>query len=121
MISSASEIPPSVLQAFYNSDPRCGYCDRALREIGEWAIDKPIDVIAMDVSEKAEKLRENAKLQFYSEYNIHIVDASPCGMRHKKFIPKIYVFDGDSRLLLKVKGWDKDDLSKFKRKVARHL
>lgn len=92
---------PKQLQIYVISDPRCGFCARALKQIGAWASDdKPVNVIAMDVSEKAKTLRSHEALKFYTDYNIHIMDAGPCGMRYKKLIPKVYVFDRDSEILL---------------------
>ncbi|HLF65219.1 MAG TPA: hypothetical protein VI603_15750 [Saprospiraceae bacterium] len=120
-IEIESSFEPKQLQIYVISDPRCGYCDRALRQIGAWAVnDKRIDVIAMDVSEKAKKIRANEALKFYNEYSIRIIDASPCGMKYKKFIPKVYVFDRDSGdLLWKLRGWGKGDIDKLKSKLSK--
>jgi hypothetical protein len=126
MFDCAVEIEDSFeqrdLQVYIVSDPRCGYCDRALRQIGAWAQDKSVNVIALDVSGKAEKLRSHEALQFYSELNIHILNASACSMKYRKVIPKVYVFDRSlDKPLFKLNGWGKTDLVKFEQRLSKYL
>jgi len=103
------------------SDPRCGYCGKAIKEIGEWARDKRVEVIAMDVSEKADRIRSHEALQYYNDLSIHIVDASPCGMKYKKFIPKIFVYSESGEKICRFKGWTQGDLEKLSKRLDKYL
>ncbi len=101
------------------SDPRCGFCRRAITDIGAWAKGKPIKIIALDLSGKPESVK---KLDYYLEYGVEVRDASQCDEKFKNFIPKIYVKETKTNSqVMKLRGWHTSDLSKLKRKLNRHI
>lgn len=101
------------------SDPRCGFCRLALRDIGEWASGKPVRLIALDISGDAEAVQRR---ELYQRYAVEVRDASQCPLKLKKFIPRIYAFEtATGRRLLKLRGWASADLRKMERKLSPRL
>jgi hypothetical protein len=109
----------SKVDIYLLSDPRCGFCRLALRDIGEWAGGKPVRLVALDISGDAEAVQQR---ELYQRYAVEVRDASPCPLKHKKFIPKIYAFElATGRRLLKLRGWASTDLRKVERKLSPWL
>ena len=108
---------------FIVSDPRCGYSQRALKQIGEFAAKKGhIQVIAADVSGKAEEIRRHEKLQFYNLNSILLIDATSCGEDFRELIPKIYVYDKSKMTLIWMRnGWGKNDIKKLGKKIEKYF
>lgn len=128
MFRCATQYEPDIesdarIWIYITSDPRCGFCQRAIRQIGKFGKESgEIAVIAMDVSEKISNIREHESLQFYNEFDISLVDASTCEETYKKLIPKVFVFDEtNSKLLWKSNGWGEKDLVKLEKKISKYL
>lgn len=114
-----STITQADIEVYIFSDPRCGFCRRAMKDIGGWAKGKSVNIIAMDLSGKPESVK---KLDFYLEYGVEVRDASQCDEKVKKFIPKIYIKETKTnKQILKLRGWHTRDLSKLERKLKRYI
>jgi hypothetical protein len=116
---AATAAAASKVDIYLLSDPRCGFCRLALRDIGEWARGKPVRLIALDISGDAAAVQQR---ELYQRNSVEVRDASQCPLKHKKFIPQIYAFEtATNQRLLKLRGWASADLRKVERKLSPRL
>jgi thiol-disulfide isomerase/thioredoxin len=109
------------IEVYILSDPRCGYCQKAIKEIGNWAEEKSVSmsIIAMDISGNPEAVK---KLEgAYSKYNVEVRDASQCNERLQKFIPRIYIKDSKTnKIVMKSRGWTSEKFKKLDKKLKKY-
>lgn len=97
------------------SDPRCGPCHKAIRDIGTWSADKSVRLVALDLYGKANTQDPNS---LYAKYQVEVHDASACDQQYKNFLPTLYAVETSTgKVLWKQKGW----LSKYLRRLERSV
>lgn len=106
------------IMIFVLSDPRCGHCHFALKSIGEqYHKDNSIDIIALDISGKPEKVEA---LELYIKYSINVIDATVCDKKLSAFIPRLLVYNRkNDEMAFTMNGWGKKSLRKMKRKISK--
>ena len=118
-VRTDGEVATKNIGIYIYSDPRCGFCQKAIKDIGDWSEGKPINLIAMDLSGKPESVMQ---LDLYRKYNIEVRDASQCNEKVKKFIPKIYIVETKTdKQVMKLRGWHTRDLNKLNRKLKKYI
>lgn len=109
----------SKVKIYILSDPGCGFCRRAIKDIGNWAIGKEVNIVALDVSGNPSASAQNS---LYQKYSIEVIDASNYNDKLKKFIPKIFIFEtATNKKIMKLRGWSSRDLSKLEKKLKKYI
>lgn len=109
----------SKVKIYILSDPGCGFCRRAFKDIGNWAMGKEVNIIALDVSGNPNATEQNS---LYQKYSIEVIDASNYNDKLKKFIPKIFIFEtATNKKIMKLRGWSSSDLSKIEKRLKKYL
>ncbi|MEO1263378.1 MAG: hypothetical protein AAFZ15_31500 [Bacteroidota bacterium] len=118
-VKSENANGPANVEVYIFSDPRCGFCRRALKDIGGWSKGKSINIIAMDLSGEPES---TSQLELYTENEVEVRDASQCDEKIKKFIPRIYIKEtGSNKQVMKLRGWHTRDLDKLEKKLKKYI
>lgn len=131
-ISAQSSTPFKCVQAetaetkeyevYIFSHPGCGYSKRAFNDLGKWAADKPVSLIALNTQGDVENIKTSESYAIYTKNNIRLLDGSACAERYKNLVPQIFIYRKDSdKAIMKLRGWGKDNIEKVKKKMGKYL
>ena len=114
----ADDVETKEYEVYIFSHPGCGYSRRAFNDLGKWAADKPVSLIALNTEGDVDQIKTTDSYAIYEKNNIRLLDGSACAERYKNLVPQIFIYKKDSdKAIMKLKGWGKEDIEKVKKKL----